>query len=251
METEIAIITGASSGIGAATAKSIAKEFPVTLFLIGRRIDRLEALRDFIGKERCKVFPIDVRDKNAINHFVKTEESSLKNVNVLINNAGLASGFDFFQDANIDDFDQMIDTNIKGLLYFTKAILPFMLKRKRGHIVNLGSVAGHAVYPRGHVYNATKFAVRALNEALRLDTLGSGIRVTCIDPGMVETEFSLVRFKGNHEKANAVYHGVKPLAAEDIAEAITWSLNRPPHVNIQEILILPTDQASARDVFRK
>jgi NADP-dependent 3-hydroxy acid dehydrogenase YdfG len=145
----------------------------------------------------------------------------------------------------------MIDTNVKGLLYITRALLPKMIARKSGHIVNIGSVAGRQVYPKGHVYNATKFAVRAITEALRLDVQGMGIRVTEIQPGMVDTEFSQVRFKGDKAKAQSVYTGLKPLSPEDVAEAIYWSLSQPKHVNVQELLIMPTDQASARDAFRK
>lgn len=245
------LITGASSGIGAATARELAREFPAAkLMLTGRRQDRLEKICAEIGQDRAKAFTFDIRVRSQVEKFVKENEADLKNLSVLINNAGLAAGLASFQDASLEDWEAMIDTNLKGLLYITRAILPFMIKNKEGHIVNLGSIAGREVYPKGHVYNATKFAVRALNEGLRIDTLGSGVRVTSIDPGMVETEFSLVRFKGDQEKAKSVYAGMKPLRAEDIAEAIAWSLKRPKHVNVQEILLMPTDQASVRDVHR-
>ncbi|RYE59259.1 MAG: SDR family NAD(P)-dependent oxidoreductase, partial [Hyphomicrobiales bacterium] len=160
--------------------------------------------------------------------------------------AGLAAGLDSFQEASLDDWDQMIDTNVKGLLYISRLVVPHLIRRGQGHVVNIGSIAGHDVYPKGHVYNATKFAVRALTEAMRIDLLGTGVRVTSIDPGMAETEFSSVRFKGDEGRAKIVYAGMKALSAEDIAEAILWSLDRPAHVNVQEILLMPTDQASAR-----
>lgn len=245
-----ALITGASSGIGAATAKAIAVAYPeLHLFLLARREERLQQLAQEIGPARTQYAALDIRDRAQVQDFISRHQHI--NFQMLINNAGLAAGLDNFQTASLDDWEAMIDTNIKGLLYMTRGILPGMMARGTGHIVNLGSIAGHLVYPKGHVYNATKFAVRALNEALRIDTLGSGVRVTSIDPGMVETEFSLVRFKGDAKMAEDVYKGMRPLKPEDVAEAILWSLQRPQHVNVQEILLMPTDQASPRDVFRK
>lgn len=249
MGTKVAIITGASSGIGAATARAMAKRWPQMQFwLLGRRKDRLDSLAQELGK-RALAFTLDVRDRAAVEFFAQNND--LSKVGILLNNAGLAAGLDTFQEASLDDWEQMIDTNVKGLLYITRSILPAMIKNGGGHVVNMGSIAGREIYPKGHVYNATKFAVRALNEALRIDTLGTGIRVTSIDPGMVETEFSLVRFKGDEKKAKSVYSGMTPLSPEDVADAIVWSIDRPPHVNVQEILLMPTDQASVRDVFRK
>lgn len=249
MPKNIALITGASSGIGAATARAMAKRWPEMHFwLLARRKDRLDALAQELGP-RALAFPIDIRDRAAVEFFA--EKNDLSGVRILVNNAGLAAGLDSFQDASMEDWEQMIDTNLKGLLYITRALLPAMIKNGGGHIVNMGSIAGREVYPKGHVYNATKFAVHALNQALRIDTLGTGIRVTSIDPGMVESEFSLVRFKGDENKAQSVYAGMQPLKPEDVAEAIVWSLDRPAHVNVQEILLMPTDQASVRDVFRK
>ena len=246
------LITGASSGFGAATAKMIAARWPYAkLMLTGRRRDRLEAVAREIGEDRARVYPFDIRNRRAVVLFAADYASELKNVSVLINNAGLAAGLDTFQEASLDDWDQMIDTNVKGLLYISRLVMPHLIARGEGHVVNIGSIAGRDVYPKGHVYNATKFAVRALTEAMRIDTLGTGVRVTSIDPGMAETEFSLVRFKGDEERAGSVYKGMRPLSAEDIAEAILWSLDRPAHVNVQEILLMPTDQASARDVHRK
>lgn len=246
----IVVITGATSGFGEATARMIAKNWPrAQLWLTGRRKDRLDALVKEFGSPRAEGFAFDIRDRAAVESFAKSAGN--EKITVLINNAGLAAGLDLFQEAKIEDWEQMIDTNIKGLLYATRAILPGMIERQKGHIVNLGSIAGHTTYPKGHVYAATKFAVRALSDALRLDTLGNGIRVTSIDPGMAETEFSLVRFAGDEKRADAVYEGMRPLQAEDVAEAIFWSLNQPAHVNVQEIILMPTDQATPRDVSRK
>jgi 3-hydroxy acid dehydrogenase/malonic semialdehyde reductase len=244
------VITGATSGFGLATAKLIATKWPeATLILTGRRENRLNEIRQQLPHVKTAAF--DIRRKEEVAQFLQDFAADLKNCTVLVNNAGLAAGLAPFQTADIADWDEMIDTNLKGLLYLTRGILPLMIARGEGHIVNMGSIAGHLVYPKGHVYNATKFAVKALNEALRLDLLGTGIRVTSIDPGMAETEFSLVRFKGDAEKAKSVYQGMEPLQPEDIAETIFWCLDRPRHVNIQEVIVMPTEQASPRDVFRK
>lgn len=252
LESGTIIITGASSGFGLATARLLASRWPDARFVLtGRRADRLEAVVAEIGAHRAKAAIFDIRDRQAVDNFARLFSSEIKDCSVLVNNAGLAAGLASFQESDIDDWDQMIDTNVKGLLYITRAILPKMIEGGGGHIVNLGSVAGHLVYPKGHVYNATKFAVRAINEGLRLDTLGTNVRVTSIDPGLAETEFSVVRFKGDEDKAKAVYKGVEALQPEDIAECILWALERPRHVNIQEMLVMPTEQASPRDVFRK
>ena len=241
------VITGATSGFGEATARLLAKRWPeCTLLLTGRRRERLDALVKEIGEKRASGFCFDVRDRAACEEFARNAGP----VQVLINNAGLAAGLDSFQEAKVEDWENMIDTNLKGLLYVTRALVPGMIARREGHIVNMGSIAGHVMYPKGHVYAATKFAVKALNEGLRMDLLGSNVRVTSIDPGMAETEFSVVRFKGDEEKAKSVYKGMRPLTGEDIAECIAWSLERPAHVNIQEIVVMPTDQASPRDVHR-
>jgi 3-hydroxy acid dehydrogenase / malonic semialdehyde reductase len=246
------VITGATSGFGLATARLLANRWPEAKFILtGRRKDRLDALVQELGSTRAKAACFDVRSREEVNQFSLDFKKELENCTVLINNAGLAAGLAPFQEANEEDWDQMIDTNLKGLLYITRKILPHMILQKNGHIVNMGSIAGHLVYPKGHVYNATKFAVKALNEALRLDLLGTGIRVTSVDPGLAETEFSKVRFKGDDTKAKAVYAGIEALQPEDIAETIFWCLDRPRHVNIQEVIIMPTEQASPRDVFRK
>jgi 3-hydroxy acid dehydrogenase/malonic semialdehyde reductase len=248
----IVLITGATAGFGEATARLIAKQWPqAQLWITGRRKDRLDALVKELGANRVKGFSFDISSRAEVAKFLEENKSELKNISVLINNAGLAAGLDFFQDANLDDFDQMIDTNVKGLIYITRGILPSMIARGEGHIVNLSSVAGRYTYPKGNVYSATKYAVHALTESLRLDLLGKNIRVTAIAPGLADTEFSKVRFKGDEKKAEAVYAGLEALTANDVAEAILWSLDRPAHVNIQELVIYPTAQAAPRDVARK
>lgn len=242
------LITGASSGIGAATARLLASHGH-NLLLLARREDRLQSLQQELGGPgRVKIAVCDVSDREAVARFGETHKAFLEKLDVLVNNAGLALGLETLPEGQIDDWETMIDTNVKGLLYFSRLVLPYFLKRKAGHVVNIGSIAGHQVYPAGGVYCATKFAVRALNEAMRIDTLGSGVRVTSVDPGKLETEFSLVRFKGDAKKAHAAYQGMRPLQPEDIAETIAWCLDRPAHVNIQEVVVMPTDQASVRDI---
>jgi NADP-dependent 3-hydroxy acid dehydrogenase YdfG len=246
------MITGASSGIGAATAKELAR-LGFDLLLMARRQDRLAQLQLEIAQLAPKVKTIvhqgDVRSRIDVQAMVEQNRSSLTSLTVLVNNAGLAKGVESFQAGNLDDWQEMIDTNVMGLLLLTRLLLPFMIKENRGHIVNLGSVAGRWVYPGGAVYCASKFAVRAISEGLRQDLAGTGIRVSNIEPGMVESEFSVVRL-GDQAKANAVYEGMTPLTPEDIAETISWCLSRPAHVNIQELVIYPTDQAAIRQVTR-
>ena len=257
MHKKWAMITGASAGIGWATAEELAQA-GYSLILIGRRADRLKELCDRLVKttmqsssqQEFKTVQLDVTKKAQIDDFVQSEGAALENISVLVNNAGLAKGTDKLQEAQVSSWDTMIDTNIKGLLYLTRAILPFMVKNRSGHIVNLGSVAGRLVYPGGAVYCATKFAVRAISEGLRMDLAGTNIRVTNIEPGMVSTEFSLVRFE-DPERAAKVYEGMTPLEPKDIAETIVWCVQRPPHVNIQELVIYPTDQASVDQVTRR
>lgn len=257
MHKKWAMITGASAGIGWATAEELAQA-GYSLILIGRRADRLKELRDRLVKatlksssgQEFKTVQLDVTKKAQIDDFVQSEGAALENISVLVNNAGLAKGTEKLQEAQVADWDTMIDTNIKGLLYLTRALLPFMVKKKSGHIVNLGSVAGRLVYPGGAVYCATKFAVRAISEGLRMDLAGTNIRVTNIEPGMVSTEFSLVRFE-DPAKAAKVYEGMTPLEPKDIAETIVWCVQRPSHVNIQELVIYPTDQASVGQVNRR
>jgi 3-hydroxy acid dehydrogenase/malonic semialdehyde reductase len=249
MEKGTAFISGATAGIGQATARRLAKA-DYALILTGRREDRLKTLAAELREEtEVQTAVLDVRDSSAIHELFKAYPQWLIETTVLVNNAGLAAGTQKMQDANLDDWDQMFDTNVKGLLHLTQKFLPSMVARRTGHIVNLGSVAGRQVYPGGGVYCATKFAVRALTEGLRMDLLGTGVRVTNISPGMVETEFSEVRMK-SATKAKAVYQGMQPLSADDIAEAIYWSIERPAHVNIQELVIYPTDQAGIGLVHR-
>lgn len=246
------VITGASSGIGAATAKAFAAQRQ-PLILLARRKDRIDdlaaQLTQAYGNE-VVALELDVSDKDAVARLVQEHAALFSRAEVLVNNAGLAKGFSPIQDGNVDDWDVMIDTNLKGLLYITRALLPGMIERGVGHIVNIGSVAGYWAYGKGNVYSATKFAVRSLTESLRLDLLGTPIRVTEIDPGMVETEFSEVRFN-DKQRAKEVYAGMQPLSGEDIAEAIVWSVNRPKHVNIQQLVIFPTAQAAITTIARK
>lgn len=244
------LITGATSGIGEACARKFAAA-GWELILLARRTQRLETLRQELARKvQVTVATVDVQNVKQIESFVETHRDLLAGTDVLINNAGLAKGSDKMTDAKLSDWDTMIDTNVKGLLYVTRLILPFMLKAKRGHIVNLGSIAGRWVYPGGAVYCASKFAVRALSEGLRMDLVGTPLRVTNIEPGMVETEFSEVRF-ADAERAKSVYKGMKPLSGEDIADSILWCVQVPAHVNIQELVIMPVAQAAIQLVHRE
>lgn len=248
-----AFITGASAGIGAACAEILARE-GFNLLLAARRMDRLTAMSAELSEKHnidVHTVELDVRDRDAVNKtFASLPEKWMK-IDVLINNAGLSQGLDPIQTGDIDDWDRMIDTNLKGLLYVTRSVVPGMVERGKGHIINIGSIAGKEVYPNGNVYCATKHAVDALSKGMRIDLLPHGIKVTAIHPGMVETEFSVVRFKGDEERAAAVYHNLEPLVAEDIAEAIWFAISRPPHVNINDLLIMPTIQANSVQILRK
>ena len=234
IQGKVVVITGASAGIGAACARAFARH-GAELILLARREDRLNQVADEIEQEhgkRPRTFVLDVRDRDGVVAFGEQLEADGVVPDVLLNNAGLSRGLAKLHEGSFEDWDEMIDTNVKGLLNVTRVILPMMVRRDRGHIVNIGSTAGHLVYPGGNVYNATKFAVRALNEAMNLDLLGTRIRVSSIDPGMVETEFSLVRFRGDKERAAAVYRGFQPLTAEDVADAVLYVVNAPEHVNV-------------------
>lgn len=245
-------ITGASSGIGAASAEIFAKDGR-SLLLWARREDRLREVAQrclALGSPAVHVAGVDVRSSEAIQSEVKKNELLYRKTEILVNNAGLARGMVPFQEAKAEDLLEMVETNLLGFLGVTQAILPFLLEKNRGHLVHLGSAAARYSYPKGHVYCATKAAVHSLTETLRLDLNGTGIRVTEISPGMVETDFSNVRF-GDKERAKAVYAGMAPLTAEDIAETIYWATTRPPHVNIQEMIIYPVAQASTTLVARK
>lgn len=244
------LITGATSGIGQASARLLATQY--RLIVCGRRQDRLDELRDeLISLTEVQILNFDVRSYAAVSNAINSLAEAWQNIDILINNAGNAHGLGPIQDGGIEDWDNMIDINVKGLLYVSKAIIPKMVERKSGHIVNIGSIAGKEVYPNGNVYCASKFAVDALNNGMRLDLNAHGIKVTSINPGMVETEFSLVRFKGDKERAANVYKGFEPLKPEDIAETIAFVLSRPAHVNLSDITILPTAQASATVVNKK
>jgi len=246
------LITGASSGIGEACARVFAARGQ-KLILVARRKEKLQQLSESIQQEysiKPEIFQLDIQNSKAVEELIQKHQDLFSQVDVLINNAGMAKGMSPIQEGKIEDWETMINTNVKGLLYVTRALLPFMIKKSSGHIVNMGSVAGYWTYPNGNIYSATKFAVRGLTESMRLDLLGTGIRVTEIAPGMVKTEFSEVRFQ-DKDRAEAVYAGMKPLTAQDIAEAVEWCVSRPQHVNIQEIVIYPTAQASPTSVSRK
>ncbi|MFT5641344.1 MAG: 3-hydroxy acid dehydrogenase/malonic semialdehyde reductase [Cyclobacteriaceae bacterium] len=245
---KIAFITGATSGIGEATAIVLAKKY--NLIICGRRTERLEALKQQLDTE-VLTLSFDVRDKQAVADNIKGMPEEWKKVDLLINNAGNAHGMSHIQDGDINDWDAMIDINIKGLLYVSKAILPFMIPRKSGHIINIGSIAGIESYEKGNVYNASKFAVDAISKGMRTDLNELGIKVSEIKPGMVNTEFSEVRFKGDKQKAENVYHGFEPLQAKDIAELIEFMVTRPAHVNLADVLILPLAQSSATKVKKE
>lgn len=242
-----ALITGATSGIGEACAHLFAQQ-GYRLILVARRESKLEELaHHFTAKYavEIKTLVADVRNKKLLTEVLENLPEDWKAVDVLINNAGLSQGLEPIDKGDTDDWDTMIDTNVKGLLYATKIVSNWMILAKKGHIINIGSIAGKEVYPNGNVYCATKHAVDALNKGMRMDLLPHGIKVTAIHPGMVETEFSKVRFKGDEERAKKVYDGFEPLLAQDIAEAIWFAVSRPPHVNINDMLIMPTAQASA------
>lgn len=247
------LVTGASSGIGRATAVAFARA-GARLVLLARRGELLEALdRELSGQHKCecKLLVADLRDTPKTVSALESLPSPWKEVDILVNNAGLARGTDPLQTGYLEDWDEVIDVNIRGLLAVSRTVIPWMLQRGQGHIINLGSIAGHEVYPGGAVYCATKHAVRALSQGMKMDLLGTPIRVTSIDPGLVETEFSLVRFRGDRERAMAPYRGLKPLLPEDVAEAIVWSASRPAHVNISTMVIFPTAQASSTQVKRE
>lgn len=250
MSTRIALITGATSGIGEATARLLAKN-NFSLILCGRRKDRLDILsKELSHFARVTVLTFDVRDRAAVAKAWASLPAEWKKVDVLVNNAGNAHGLDPIQSGNVDDWDAMMDINVKGLLYVTREVLPGMVERKQGHVINIGSIAGKEVYPNGNVYSASKFAVDALSKGMRMDLNAHGIKVTAIHPGLVDTEFSLVRFKGDDTRAANVYKGMKPLVADDIAELILFTLTRPAHVVIADLVVFPTAQASATIVKR-
>ena len=250
---KIALVTGASSGIGLATAEALAAE-GARLILAARRIERLEELavrlKDAQGTE-THLLQLDVREREAVGERLGGLPREWAAVDILVNNAGLSRGLNPAQEGSLDDWDEMVDTNVKGLLYVTRAILPGMIARGQGHVVNLGSVAGRDPYAGGTVYCGSKAAVAMISRAMKIDVMAHNIRVTCIEPGMVETEFSLVRFHGDAAAAKKPYVGLEPLTGEDVADAIVWAVTRPPHVNVQDMLLFPTAQATATTAYRK
>lgn len=244
MKGKIALITGATSGIGRATAHEFAKH-GINLILCGRRQERLETIQKSLEKQTdVHILNFDVRDKESVFNAIASLPDGFKTIDILINNAGNAHGFDPIQTGSTDDWDAMIDINVKGLLYVSKAVIPQMTERQSGHIVNIGSSAGKEVYPKGNVYCASKHAVLAITEGMRIDLNPYGIKVSAVNPGLVETEFSQVRLKGD-DIADSVYEGFKALQPEDIAEIIYFAISRPAHVNIADLLVFPTAQASS------
>lgn len=249
----IALITGATAGIGEATAQVLARE-GYNLILTGRRRDQLENLANQLAEKypvKIATAVFDVQNRLEVEQNLNTLPEEWKVIDVLVNNAGLSQALDPIQEGDPDDWDKMIDTNIKGLLYITRVVSEWMVKRGSGQIINLGSIAAKEMYPGGNVYSATKHAVDALNKGMRMDLLDKGIRVTAIHPGAVETEFSVVRFKGDENRAKKVYEGFTPLNAMDVAETIWFAISRPPHVNINELTVMPTAQAGSGMIFRK
>lgn len=247
-----ALITGATSGIGQATAKIFAEK-GINLILCGRRKSRLDDIKkELEDKVKITTLSFDVGNREAVFSAIESlSDQNKKDINILVNCAGNAHGLDTFLDSSIDDFDSMIDSNVKGLLYVSKAVVPILVANKRGHIINISSIAGKETYPKGTVYCATKHAVEAISKGMRMDLLTQGIKVTNIAPGAVETEFSLVRFKGDQKRADSVYQGFEPLFAEDIADAIYYAVSRPDHVQIADMTIFPKAQASGTLFDRK
>jgi serine 3-dehydrogenase len=253
IKDQIVVITGASSGIGAACAKVFAQA-GAKLILVARRQERLQELADELSKEfscQLHLLSLDVRDRASVESAFSSLPDAWSDVDILINNAGLSRGLNKLHEGSIEDWEEMIDTNIKGLLYCTRFLVPGMVNRGKGHVVNLGSIAGHQTYPGGNVYCASKAAVKSISEGLKQDLLGTPVRVTSVDPGLVETEFSQVRFHGDSDRAQKVYQGLTPLTPEDIADVIFFCVTRPAHVNISELLLVPTDQATATQVHRR
>ncbi|MBE9177092.1 SDR family oxidoreductase [Oculatella sp. LEGE 06141] len=253
IQDQVVLITGASSGIGAACARLFAQS-GAKLLLAARRLDRLEQMAAELQKtagSQVHTVELDVRDRSQVEATLNRLPSPWADVDILVNNAGLSRGLDKLYEGSFQDWEEMIDTNIKGVLYMSRLVVPGMVRRGRGHVITIGSVAGHQTYPNGNVYCATKAAVRALSEGLKLDLLGTPVRVSSVDPGLVETEFSEVRFRGDAERAQTVYQGLTPLTPDDIAEVVFFCATRPPHVNVSEVLVFPTDQSSATLVHRR
>ena len=252
IKNKIVLITGASSGFGEACAKLFAKN-GAKLILAARRKNRLDLLCKELKRKygsETTALELDVRNRRQVEKIIGNLPAKWKNIDILINNAGLSRGLDKIQEGSIQDWEEMLDTNVKGLLYVSRAVLPLMVKRNSGHVVNIGSIAGHEVYPKGNVYCASKHAVDAITKGMRMDLNGTNIKVTTIDPGLAETEFSLVRFRGNSEKAEAVYKGLEALTADDIADAVYYAVTRRTNFVVAEMVLLPLCQASAQVVHR-
>jgi NADP-dependent 3-hydroxy acid dehydrogenase YdfG len=253
LKDRVVFVTGASSGIGAACARAFAAE-GARLLLAARRVDRLEAMEvDLLeaGAAAVHALALDVQDRAAVESAIAELPEEWRTIDVLVNNAGLSRGLDKLWEGKTEDWEDMIETNVKGLLWVTRAVVPGMLARERGHVVNLGSTAQDIAYPGGNVYCGTKAAVKLINDGLRIDLLGTPVRVTSIDPGMVETEFSAVRFRGDESRAAKVYHGLTPLTADDVADAIVWATTRPAHVNVAHVLMTTIDQGNSLLFNRK
>ncbi len=253
LKNKVVFITGASAGIGRSCAKAFAAE-GARLIVAARRRTRLDELAAELKTSygtSVYVLGLDVRNQAAVGKAIEALPLEWAAIDILVNNAGLSRGLEKLHEGKISDWEEMIDANFKGLLYVSRAIIPGMVKRGRGHIVNIGSIAGHEVYPSGNVYCATKFAVRALSKGMRLDLVGTGLRVSNVDPGLVQTEFSLVRFHGDSERSRKVYQGYTPLSPDDIADAVVYCATRPAHVDISEIVVMPTDQASTMVINKK
>ena len=253
LKNKTVLITGASSGIGKACAELFAGK-GARLILIARRKKRLTELSVNLRKKyktEILEFELDVRKNNSVKLLINTLNENWKNIDILVNNAGLSRGLDKLHEGSIKDWEEMIDTNIKGLLYVSRAVIPLMTKRNIGHIINIGSIAGHEVYPKGNVYCSTKHAVDAITKGMRMDLVDTKIRVTTIDPGLVETEFSIVRFRGDKSRAKSVYTGIKPLKPEDVADAVFYAASRPEHVCVAEMILLANNQASSMVIHRE
>jgi 3-hydroxy acid dehydrogenase / malonic semialdehyde reductase len=252
IRNHIALITGATSGIGLSCARALAEE-GVHLIVAARRKALLDDIAADIAREhvvRVLAVELDVRDRDAVAHAVETLPEEWRAIDMLVNNAGVPRGLEKLYVGSTDDWDEMIDTNVKGLLYVTRAVVPGMVARGRGHIINIGSIAGHEAYPNGAVYNASKFAVDAITKSLRMDLVDTPLRVSTVDPGMVKTNFSVVRFHGDEQRADKVYENIEPLTGDDVAQAVVFCATRPPHVSVNQIVIMPTAQASATIVHR-
>ena len=253
LTNKLVCITGASSGIGRACAVEFAKQSS-NLLLIARRKDRINDLaRQLTHEHRVKAYTVqlDVAYNIEVVEAFTSLPAEWNTIDVLVNNAGLARGLAKFHEGNVEDWEEMINTNVKGLMYVTRAVLPGMVARNRGHVINIGSIAGHQTYPMGNVYSASKFAVTGLTRSLKMDLLGTAVRVSSVDPGLVETEFSQVRYRGDKERGSKAYAGMTPLRPEDVAEIVVFCATRPVHVNIGEVLVTPTDQATVSMVHRK